>query len=54
VPCHRVVQSDGGLGGYHWGVERKRRVLDAERKAHGKAARDTGQVDSPSLAAHSD
>ena len=32
VPCHRVVQSDGGLGGYHWGIERKRRLLGAERK----------------------
>jgi AraC family transcriptional regulator of adaptative response/methylated-DNA-[protein]-cysteine methyltransferase len=32
VPCHRVVQSDGGLGGYHWGIERKRQLLGAERK----------------------
>jgi AraC family transcriptional regulator of adaptative response/methylated-DNA-[protein]-cysteine methyltransferase len=32
VPCHRVVQSDGGLGGYHWGIERKRRLLGAELK----------------------
>lgn len=32
VPCHRVVQQDGGLGGYHWGVARKRRLLDAERQ----------------------
>jgi AraC family transcriptional regulator of adaptative response/methylated-DNA-[protein]-cysteine methyltransferase len=32
VPCHRVVQSDGGLGGYHWGIERKRELLGVERK----------------------
>lgn len=32
VPCHRVVQSGGGLGGYHWGIERKRRLLGSERK----------------------
>lgn len=32
VPCHRVVQQDGGIGGYHWGVSRKRRLLEAERQ----------------------
>jgi AraC family transcriptional regulator of adaptative response/methylated-DNA-[protein]-cysteine methyltransferase len=36
VPCHRVVQTGGGLGGYHWGIERKRRLLDAE--SEGKTA----------------
>ena len=30
VPCHRVIASDGGIGGYSGGIERKRRLLTAE------------------------
>ena len=34
VPCHRVVRSDGSLGGYSadGGMERKRELLDMESK----------------------
>jgi AraC family transcriptional regulator of adaptative response/methylated-DNA-[protein]-cysteine methyltransferase len=35
VPCHRVVASSGELGGYRWGVDRKRKLLEAEAKQTG-------------------
>lgn len=27
VPCHHVLRGDGALGGFHWGVDRKRAML---------------------------
>ena len=30
LPCHRIIESDGSIGGYSSGVERKRRLLDME------------------------
>ena len=33
VPCHRVVRGDGSAGGYRWRVDRKRAILDVERRA---------------------
>jgi len=32
VPCHRVVRSDGELAGYRWGIERKKKLLEQERR----------------------
>jgi AraC family transcriptional regulator, regulatory protein of adaptative response / methylated-DNA-[protein]-cysteine methyltransferase len=34
VPCHRVLRGDGGLGGYRWGLDRKRALIDVERARH--------------------
>lgn len=33
VPCHRVVRLDGTLGGYRWGLDVKRSLLEHERRA---------------------
>lgn len=33
VPCHRVLRSDGSLGGFAWGIEVKRRLLERESAA---------------------
>lgn len=37
VPCHRVLRSDGNLGGYHWGLTRKRALIGWETGRVGRA-----------------
>src|SRR5690349_21514364 len=32
IPCHRVVREDQSLGGYRWGLERKKKLLEHERR----------------------
>lgn len=32
IPCHRVVRTDGGLGGFRWGLELKKKILELEKK----------------------
>ncbi len=36
VPCHRVVRTDGSMGGYRWGVDRKSSLLAGERQSMGE------------------
>jgi AraC family transcriptional regulator of adaptative response/methylated-DNA-[protein]-cysteine methyltransferase len=31
IPCHRVVRNTGELGGYRWGMERKKKLLALEK-----------------------
>jgi AraC family transcriptional regulator, regulatory protein of adaptative response / methylated-DNA-[protein]-cysteine methyltransferase len=36
IPCHRVIRGTGELGGYRWGLTRKRALIDMERGAAGR------------------
>lgn len=33
VPCHRVLRTDGSLGGFAWGLDIKQNLLDREARA---------------------
>ena len=43
VPCQRVIRTDGSLGGYRWGLQRKKLLLEQERKGVEKKSRTTPQ-----------
>ncbi len=32
IPCHRIVRNNGDMGGYRWGTERKKALLEMERE----------------------
>jgi AraC family transcriptional regulator, regulatory protein of adaptative response / methylated-DNA-[protein]-cysteine methyltransferase len=33
IPCHRVIRADAQLGGYRWGLDRKKKLLQSEKHA---------------------
>jgi len=37
IPCHRVIRGTGALGGYRWGLDRKRSLIDSERSSKANA-----------------
>jgi methylated-DNA-[protein]-cysteine S-methyltransferase len=41
IPCHRVINADGSLGGWEPGVDKKQQLLDMERRHSGRGHRST-------------
>jgi AraC family transcriptional regulator of adaptative response/methylated-DNA-[protein]-cysteine methyltransferase len=39
IPCHRVIRGTGELGGYRWGLPRKRTLIDMERRTRVESSR---------------
>ena len=44
IPCHRVINANGELGGYGGGLPRKRWLLEHERRALGSERRHSAEA----------
>jgi AraC family transcriptional regulator of adaptative response/methylated-DNA-[protein]-cysteine methyltransferase len=44
IPCHRVIQTSGGLGGYRWGLDRKKSLLDWEKSMYPPRLKQFSQI----------
>ncbi|HEX8141350.1 MAG TPA: bifunctional DNA-binding transcriptional regulator/O6-methylguanine-DNA methyltransferase Ada [Pyrinomonadaceae bacterium] len=49
TPCHRVVRTGGAAGGYRWGIGRKERLLERERRGMASNKGGSSGTDTPSL-----
>ncbi len=47
IPCHRVIRGDGDLGGYRWGLARKRVLIDRERACKAREIGSTARSSVP-------
>ncbi|MGA7872038.1 MAG: methylated-DNA--[protein]-cysteine S-methyltransferase [Candidatus Binatus sp.] len=45
IPCHRAIRASGHLGGYRWGLKRKRLLLEMERRCQPLRMSQGGKID---------